>query len=86
MIIYEELKDTVDLMLSNDYEDRFRAEYYQTLIRYDKLRIMLDKWDKGELDFEPSCSKNTLLRQKYEMKHYLDALVIRANEEEIPIF
>ena len=24
-----ELKDTVKLMTSSDYEDRFRAEYYQ---------------------------------------------------------
>ena len=32
-----ELKDTIDLMTSEDYKDRFKAEYYQTKIRYDKL-------------------------------------------------
>ena len=25
-----ELKDTIDLMTSEDYKDRFKAEYYQT--------------------------------------------------------
>ena len=29
-----ELKDTVALMESDDYKDRFKAEYYQTKIRY----------------------------------------------------
>lgn len=38
-----ELKDTIDLMLSEDYKDRFKAEYYQTKIRYDKLHKMLVK-------------------------------------------
>lgn len=33
-----ELKDTVDSMLSDSYIDRFKAEYYQTQIRYYKLR------------------------------------------------
>lgn len=28
-----ELKDTVELMNSDDYKDRFKAEYYQTKIR-----------------------------------------------------
>lgn len=32
-----ELKDTVELMLSDDYKDRFLAEYYQTHIRFTKL-------------------------------------------------
>lgn len=35
-----ELKDTIELMNSTDYKERFRAEYYQTKIRYDKLDKM----------------------------------------------
>ena len=31
--IMMELKDTVDLMLSTDYKERFKAEYYQLKIR-----------------------------------------------------
>lgn len=29
-----ELKDTIELMNSSDYKDRFKAEYYQLKIRY----------------------------------------------------
>ena len=36
-----ELKDTVELMTSEDYKERFRAEYWQTKIRYDRLMNML---------------------------------------------
>ena len=32
-----ELKDTVELMQSEDYKKRFKAEYYQLEIRLDKL-------------------------------------------------
>lgn len=32
-----ELKDTIELMNSSDYKDRFKAEYYQLKIRYTKL-------------------------------------------------
>lgn len=33
-----ELNNTVELMNSSDYKDRFKAEYYQTKIRYEKLK------------------------------------------------
>ena len=36
-----ELKDTIELMNSSDYKDRFKAEYYQLKIRYTKLHAML---------------------------------------------
>ena len=35
-----ELKDTVELMNSSDYKDRFKAEYQQVKIRHEKLRKM----------------------------------------------
>ena len=31
-----ELQDTIELMNSAEYKDRFKAEYYQAKIRYDK--------------------------------------------------
>ena len=34
-----ELKDTVALMESDDYKDRFKAEYYQTKIRMTSCTI-----------------------------------------------
>ena len=30
-----QLKDTIELMTSDNWEDRFVAEYWQTKIRYD---------------------------------------------------
>lgn len=40
-----ELKETVELMLSNDYKERFKAEYYQLKIRIDRLDNMLSKME-----------------------------------------
>ena len=36
-----ELKDTVELMNSNDYKERFKVEYLQIKTRCDKLEKML---------------------------------------------
>lgn len=33
-----QLDKTVDMMLSDDYQDRFRAEYHQALYRRNKLQ------------------------------------------------
>ena len=52
-----ELKETVDLMNSEDYKERFKAEYLQTKIRYNKLHSMLVKWDAKTLSFTPTCPK-----------------------------
>lgn len=52
-----ELKDTIELMNSSDYKERFKAEYLQVKIRYDKLHKMLVKWDAGTLGFTPTCAK-----------------------------
>lgn len=49
------LEETVEGMLSKDYEERFVAEYQQLLIRYEGLKKMLDNWDKGKLSFIPTC-------------------------------
>ena len=38
-----ELKDTVELMTSNEYKERFIAEYCQVKIRYEKLKYMLER-------------------------------------------
>lgn len=40
-----ELRDTIDMMQSDDYKERFKAEYYQVGIRYEKLKTMLERWD-----------------------------------------
>ena len=76
-----ELKDTIDLMNSKDYKDRFKAEYLQTQIRYNKLETMLIKLEAGTLGFTPDCSIETLWDQKYHMAEYLRVLRIRAEIE-----
>ena len=43
-----ELKDTVNGMLSEDYKERFAAEYQQTKIRYEKLKNFCDRIELSE--------------------------------------
>lgn len=81
----KELKDTVDLMLSEDYKDRFKAEFYQLKIRYEKLKVMLDKWDNEKLDFTPTCPRDIYNRQIVFMESYLDILADRAEIEGIEL-
>ena len=81
-----ELKETVDLMLSNDYKERFLAEFMQLKIRYEKLRAMLNKWDEGELNFEPTCPREMYDRQIEGMEMYLDVLADRAALEGVELY
>lgn len=81
----ETLSDTIDLMCSNDYKDRFKAEYYQTKIRYDKLHKMLVKYSAGTLEFQPSCPIEILRNQCSHMGSYLYDLEVRAEIEKIEL-
>ncbi len=78
-----ELKDTVQLMQSDDYKDRFRAEYQQLAIRYEKLKKMVDNWDN--LNFLPICPKSTYNMQLRAMSDYIAVLETRAAIEQIAI-
>lgn len=80
-----ELKDTVEMMNSADYKERFKAEYYQTKIRYEKLHKMTIKYEAGTLNFTPSCSLELLNEQKKHMGLYLHALEVRAEIEGIEL-
>lgn len=80
-----ELKDTVELMNSSDYRDRFLGEYYQNKIRMDKLQMMLDKWDAGQLNFTPTCPRETYDFQIGYMRKLNAILIIRAKMEGIII-
>lgn len=73
-----ELKDTISLMLSDDYKDRFRAEYYQAKIRYNKLHKMIVKCEAGKLDFKLDNPIDLLKDQEAVMERYLYILEIRA--------
>lgn len=37
------LKDTIPLMVSEDYRDRLKAEYFQLVLRIKKLEIRLEE-------------------------------------------
>ena len=80
-----QLKDTVEMMNSEDFKERFKAEYYQLSLRLYSLTSMLYKWKNNMLDFEPKCSKETLENQLVFMQGYLDILRLRAKIEEIDL-
>lgn len=80
-----ELKDTIELMNSGAYQDRFRAEYYQTKIRYDKLHKMIVKHEAGTLEFNPESPIAILKMQKSAMGNYLYTLEVRAQIEGIEL-
>lgn len=69
-----ELKETIDLMIIDDYKGHFKAEYYQLKIRCEKLQAMLTKWDNGELNFAPTCPRELYDRQVHGMCKYLEVL------------
>lgn len=77
------LEDTVKGMLSSDSRERFKAEYRQLSIRYKRLKTMLDNWDKGELNFFPTCPRSTYNMQIDAMTDYLAVLEARAVMEGI---
>ena len=73
------------MMTSDDFKERFKAEYYQLLFRLDSLTGMLIKWENNMLDFEPKCSKETLENQVIFMQGYKAILRLRAEIEEIKL-
>ena len=79
------LEDSIDLMKSKDYKDRFKAEYYQVFVRFVKLKAMIENWDKDELDFEPTCPRSTYDMQLKAMKDYISVLEARAVMENIDL-
>ena len=78
-----ELSQTVELMTSSDYKERFKAEYAQVVVRYERLKDMLEEWDNGTLRFEPSCPRSTYNMQIKAMTDYIAVLEARAVMEHI---
>lgn len=78
-----ELKETVEMMNSADFKERFRAEYFQTKIRYEKLKKMCNKYEARTLTFTPTCALELLREQQKHMGLYLHDLEIRAEIEGI---
>ncbi len=79
------LVDTIPLMESEDYKERFKAEYYQLTIRIEGLKQMLDKYKNGTLKFTPTCSYALLSKQLKTMEAYAACLEVRATTERIDL-
>ena len=80
-----ELRDTIEMMDSADYKERFKAEYRQLKIRYNKLYRMVVKYKAGTLTFVPSCSLELLIEQLRAMGNYAMLLEARAEIEGISL-
>ncbi len=85
---------TIEMMRSPDYKERFKAEYYQTKIRYEKLKAFCNKIEAAEVTTHekapyPSplhdCPLHMLRDQQAAMGHYLHVLEIRAVIENIEL-
>lgn len=84
----QELKDTIQNMVSEDYKERFKAEYYQAKIRYEKLKAFTNKIEaaertdtgyyKGPAAPKHDCPLGLLREQQHAMGEYLHCLEIRA--------
>ena len=80
-----QLIDTVELMLSDDYKERFKGEYYQVKERYERLRKMVVRYQAGTLNFEPKCDLELLKSQLSAMRDYIYVLEVRAQIEGIEL-
>ena len=84
-----ELKETNSLMESNDYRERFRAEYWQLKLRYEKLRNFVNKIEAARLMGWPEprhdCPVELLREQQKHMGRYLSVMEKRALIEKIEI-
>lgn len=78
-----ELSQTIAMMTSSDYKERFKAEYAQVVLRYQKLKDMLKEWDNGTLGFSPTCPRSTYNIQIKAMTDYIAILEARAVMENI---
>jgi hypothetical protein len=89
-----ELQDTVGAMCSEDYKARFMAEYYQTKIRYEKLKKFNTRieaahrtmyHDKAVEEPAHDCPPDLLLEQQRVMGEYLHILEVRAVVEGVEL-
>lgn len=79
------LKDTVEMMESENYKERFKAEYLQLGLRMQGLSNMLERYKEGTLTFKPSCSYELLHTQLVYMECYSKVLEERAKIENIDL-
>lgn len=86
----QQLKETIYFMKSSDYKERFIAEYWQTKIRYEKLKDFCNSIEAAMMvEDEPipvhDCPLNLLREQQSAMGKYLHILELRAKIEKIDL-
>lgn len=84
------LRDTIRGMLSEDYRERFISEYWQTKIRYERLKNFCDHIEAAGLTLEKEapkhdCPYHVLRDQQARMGEYLHILELRAIIESIEL-
>lgn len=79
------LNETIDMMLSDDYKERFKAEYYQAKIRLLKLNKTLNDYYNENLSFNLKCPIHLLEIQRSILANYVSILIDRAYHEGIDI-
>ncbi len=85
------LSDTVELMQSTDYRDRFVAEYIQTALRYERLKEFntmieaAEQWMYSDDMIDHDCPLELLQKQQKAMGEYLHVLELRAKIEDIDL-
>ena len=95
MIEIKSLKDTIEMMSSEDYKERFRAEYYQTKIRYEKLKKLNTRIEAvSRMPYnmpcriempKHDCPEDILREQQRCMGEYLHLLELRAEIEGVDL-
>ena len=79
------MQDTIELMMSIDFKDRIKAEYYQLKIRHEGLARMLKKYKEGTLGFTPKCDYDLLHTKLVYMEGYMNVLEEQAKIEGIEL-
>ena len=72
------LDETVNLMCSNDFKDRFIAEYVQLVIRLSKLDAVLNNTSDTRFEVD-DITKALMLKQRDAMGSYKICLERRAD-------
>lgn len=67
------------------YKERLVKEYGELRERYERLHLMLVKYDANTLEFEPSCPMELLREQADVMSRYMYILEIRAQIEKVDL-
>ena len=76
------LKSTIMYMISDNYKERFIAEYKQLAIRIDKLNKVINNYEDNNF----TCSKDLLQAQLNYMQAYAGILRDRAAIENVNIY